>query len=171
MKYSEMTEEQKIKHIESVRRWKDANKDKVREYARRSYLKRKQARITDPIAKKEKTATRKSNWQATHREQINARRRERYATDPEYRAKVIAMTNKWRTSPKGRAKFNEHMREYLKRPGVKEKRQAYVKAYCARPEVKARHAAYARGYAAGVKKAKAEMMKHITTRVIHEFTK
>lgn len=105
------------------------------------------------------------------RDKYNARQRERYATDPEFRAKVKAWTNKWRTSPKGRAKFNARMREYMKTYSKTEKYRARVKAYYSRPEVKARYAAYAKGYAAGIRKAKADFMKNITTRVIHEFTK
>ena len=92
------------------------------------------------------------------RDKINARNRERYATDPEFRAAVKARMNKWRTSPEGRAKFNAHQREYMRE-------------YSKRPDVKAKQRAYAKGYAAGMRRAKADFMKNITTRVIHEFTK
>jgi len=136
-----MTEEQKIKNREASRRRRLANPDKVREHNKRYYEEHKD----EIIAKRKAKAA---------RDKYNARQRERYATDPEFRRKAKESTDKWRTSPEGRAKFNQYMRDYSKRPYVKAKQRAYAK-----------------GYAAGMRRAKAEFMKQVTTRVIHEFTK
>ena len=140
-----MTEEQKIKNREASRRWRLANPDKVREHNKRYYEEHK----AELAAKRKAKAA---------RDKYNAKQRERYATDPEFRAAVKARMNKWRTSPEGRAKFNQHQREYMRE-------------YSKRPDVKAKQRAYAKGYAAGMRRAKAEFMKRLTTRVIHEFTK
>lgn len=123
----------------------EEQKQKKREYNKKYWAEHKD----EIIAKRKAKAA---------RDKYNARQRERYATDPEFRAAVKARMNKWRTSPEGRAKFNQHQREYMRE-------------YSKRPNVKAKQRAYAKGYAAGMRRAKADMMKHITTRVIHEFTK
>lgn len=143
----------------------------ARRRARAEALRAKNPATVVAVVKKRKYIPR-SQMTPEQVEKIRAARRAYYHAHPE---KQKANGERWRKSPKGRAKFNarmrEYMREYSKRPEVKAKRAAWVKEYMQRPEVKARRSAYSKGYQAGMKRAKSQLIKNITTRVIHEFVK
>lgn len=136
-----MTEEQKAKRREYNRKYYREHREKIAAYAKKYWKK--------------------------HREEINARNRKRWATDPDFRARQKKATKKWLAKPGVREYMNAFMREYMKRPYAAAARREYE----SRPEVKQRRAAYRRGYDAGMRRAKRDFMKQVTTRVIHEFTK
>ena len=71
------------KDLESSRKWREKNKEYKAEYDRQYYEKNK-----------EKIAEYKKQWQKENKERINARNRERYKSDPNYRASIKASYHK-----------------------------------------------------------------------------
>jgi len=86
-----------------IKEWNDANREKVRLYSVRYRLRKKgldlppetlaewqAARDAKKAATKERTREARRRWAAANKDRKNARYRERYANDPEFRAKEIA---------------------------------------------------------------------------------
>jgi hypothetical protein len=65
--------------------WEEANPEKVRGIRRRTYT-RHRAKILHDVAE----------YERTHRDQVNAARRARYARDPEFRHRARKRQQRWR---------------------------------------------------------------------------
>lgn len=53
-------------------------------------------------------------WRAAQNESRAAAMRQRYATDPEYRKRILANRKAAKQTEKGRTAYNEYMREYMR---------------------------------------------------------
>jgi hypothetical protein len=65
--------------------WEEANPEKVQKIKRRTYA-RHRDKILDAV----------SAYEATHREELNAARRKRYARDREFRRRALERQRRWR---------------------------------------------------------------------------
>lgn len=73
------------------------------------------------------------------RERRNARQRERYATDPDYRATMLARGRRWARSEAGRAKTTERKREWVaaNKEHLRQKRAEWYRREMEKPENRA----------------------------------
>ena len=125
-----MYDERIRRKAETARQWQAKNPEKVKESAKRSYnlhkaYYREKSRIY--------YATHKARMQELSRASalrrrpvINAALRERYANDPEYRARVLAQNRASRE--RNRDKYLAYAKEYRSREEVKTRRREWANA-------------------------------------------
>lgn len=122
----------------SKKEWSEANRDKVRLYSLRYRLRKKgmdlppetlaefeALREAKKAATRERNAARVKKWTAENRDKINARYRERLATDAEFREKEYARRAKNKTA---KVKVRVELTPQEKEDKLRRRREAQAKS-------------------------------------------